>query len=295
MNTLSLGEILWDLIEDIPHIGGAPFNVSAHLNKLGADAYIASSVGQDELGDRAMTDVRSLGIHMNYLTTNDLPTGTVPVVLKNGQPTYTITENVAWDQILLSDEQLNSIQQTSWDCIIFGTLAQRSSHNRALLSTILKATSAREVFYDVNLRQDYYDRQIIEQSLKYATIFKLNDEEVAVLSDLLYGENLNFEAFAQKTIETYQIKAVCITRGADGVLILTTRDQSYDVPGKPVKVADTVGAGDSFSAAFLYTYLKTGDFEMAGKKGCQLGGFVASQNGAIPEYSAEITQLLKVD
>ena len=291
MNTLSIGEILWDIIEDVPHLGGAPFNVSAHLAKMGAKAYVASSVGHDELGERALTQAEELGLHMDYLTKVAYPTGTVPVILNNGQPSYTITENTAWDHLQLSDTQIDHLKTIAWDCIIFGTLAQRTAENRAMFDQIFDGIQAKEVFYDVNLRQNYYSKATIESSLKRATIFKLNDEEVDVLAPLLFQKAMNFEDFAQACIQHFNTKAVCITRGADGVLIVTA-DKNYDVPGTKVTVADTVGAGDSFSAAFMHTYLQSGDFAKAGHVGCQLGAFVASQHGAIPEYSEKMRRLL---
>ena len=291
MKTLALGEVLWDIIEKVPHLGGAPFNVSAHLSKMGATAYVSSSVGKDALGEEALKQAKSLGIQMDYLTQNDLPTGTVPVVLTNGQPSYTITEQVAWDAIHLSEAQLQEINRSDWDCVIFGTLAQRTPSNQALFEQLLDGIQARVFFYDVNLRQHYYSKEIVQKSLQKASIFKLNDEEVLILSDLLFDEQLDFEDFAHRCISDFNIVAVCITRGAEGVLIVTN-DQNYDIPGVKVQVADTVGAGDSFSAAFLYTYLKTTDFQLAGSIGCRVGAFVASQNGAIPTYSEELKRLL---
>jgi fructokinase len=291
MNTLSIGEILWDIIEDVPHLGGAPFNVSAHLAKMGAKAHIASSVGHDELGVKAWTQAKDLGLQTTYLTKVEYPTGTVPVTLNNGQPSYTITENTAWDHFQLSNAQIDHLKTIAWDCIIFGTLAQRTADNRAVFDQIFDGIQAKELFYDVNLRQDYYSKAIIESSLERASIFKLNDEEVDILAPLLFQKAMNFEDFAQACIQQFHIKAVCITRGANGVFVVTA-DENYDAPGTKVTVADTVGAGDSFSAAFIYTYLRSGDFAKAAKIGCQLGAYVASQHGAIPEYSEKIKQLL---
>lgn len=294
MQTLALGEILWDIIEGKAHIGGSPFNVAVHLSKLGAQSYLASSVGADHLGNGAREHANNFGVHTDFISTlKDKPTGTVIVELKDGQPDYTIVEGVAWDHIALDEDQLQQLLNTKWDYLIFGTLAQRTDDNRALFSRILQNIQAEEIFFDVNLRQHYFTKAICESSLHHASILKLNDEEVDPISNMVFGEPLDFKSFAERISETFDIHTICITRGGDGVLVYS-KNNFYDIPGVKVEVADTVGAGDSFSAAFLYTLERTGNAALAAEKGCHLGAFVASQNGAVPDYTNKIMEVLGI-
>lgn len=294
MRTLALGEILWDIIDGKAHIGGSPFNVAVHLAKMGAESHLVSSVGADHLGTSANEHARNFGVHTGFITTlQDKPTGTVLVELKDGQPTYDIVEGVAWDQITLDEGQIADLLATNWDYLIFASLAQRTEANRLLYRRILDKINATDIFFDVNLRQSYFDKEIVESSLNYTTILKLNDEEVSTISNLIYGKSLDFKAFAERTSETYNAHTICITRGADGVLVYS-KGHFYDIPGVKVTVADTVGAGDSFSAAFLYTFKRTGDAALAAERGCQLGAFVASQNGAVPDYTEALNIALEI-
>lgn len=294
MKTLALGEILWDIIEGKAHIGGSPFNVAVHLSKMGANSYLASSVGADHLGTGAKEHARNFDVHTDFISTlNDKPTGTVLVELKEGQPDYTIVEGVAWDNIFLDETQLTRLLNTTWDYLVFGTLAQRTASNKVLYQKILKDVKANNIFFDVNLRQSYFSKEIVEASLPYASILKLNDEEVSPISNLVYGQTLNFKDFSERTSQEFDIHTICITRGGDGVLVYS-KNNFYDIPGVKVAVADTVGAGDSFSAAFLYTLHQTGDAALAAQRGCQLGAFVASREGAVPDYTAALKEALGI-
>lgn len=295
MQTLALGEILWDIIEGKAHIGGSPFNVAVHLSKMGADSYLLSSVGADHLGTGAKEHALKFGVRTNYISTlKDKPTGTVIVELKDGQPDYTITEGVAWDAINLEDALLQELWTTSWDYLIFGSLAQRTVSNRALYQKILQNVKVGNIFFDVNLRQSYFDKSIIESSLQHTNILKLSDEEVEPISSLIYGKAFNFKDFAERISQAFDIHTICITRGGDGVLVYS-ENKFYDIPGVKVEVADTVGAGDSFSAAFLYTFKRTGNAALAAQRGCRLGAFVASSSGAVPDYTEELKEALEIN
>lgn len=278
MKAISFGEILFDVIGDNEHLGGAPFNLAAHLSKLGNDAWIVSAVGRDDRGLRIKQAAEILGVKTDYLQENDFPTGYVQVMIDEaGKPTYTIHEGVAYDNInkIDSDDQ--------YDCFCFGTLAQRSQISQTALFSTLEKLQAAHVFYDVNLRQNYYNREIIEKSLNYASIVKLNDEEVAELASLLFEEKLSEQDFCKRLMEKYDLKIVIVTRGSAGCAVYSG-EKIIEVSGVKVNVADTVGAGDAFSAAFLHKFFETGDLELSAMFANELGAYVASRAGAIPEY-----------
>ena len=280
---LAFGEVLFDVIEGQYHLGGASLNVAAHLAKLGNEAYLISAAGNDQLGTSVLETVQQYGIQTNFISENTFPTGTVDVTLKNGQPSYIIHENVAWDYITLSDSKYAEISATNWDCFYFGLLSQRSKTNHETLEKLFAQNHFTEVFFDVNIRQNFYSKEGIEWSLSKATIFKLNDEEIDLISKLLYHEKLEMKTFAQKVATDFQLKLIIITQGADGASVLDG-NELIKVEGFPAKVIDTVGAGDSFSSAFLNFYLAGMHVSEAVKIGCKLGALVASSSGAVPSY-----------
>ena len=292
IKALAIGEVLWDIFPDDHRLGGAPFNVVAHLQKMGAEAYLLSAVGYDELGEKIVKEAQSLGVNTRFLgQTNDYPTGTVKVSLEAGIPSYTIVEGVAWDFLTQTSSTAAGLLEEPWDVVIFGTLAQRAPANGAFIRATLDSLEATEIFFDVNLRQDYYSREAIIQSLEKCSILKLNDEEVDVLSRVLFEHGMSSRAFVEKLFERYALHTVCVTLGGDGAEI-HTRERIDLIPGVSVSVRDTVGAGDSFSAAYLWSWLHGGDPVEAGKTGCRLGAYVASKDGAIPEYDSEIRAVL---
>ena len=215
MKAVSFGEILWDVIEDKAHIGGAPFNLAAHLSKMGVNSYIVSALGDDELGHRAMDKVKLFDIKNSYISVlKDYPTGTVDVELtEDGIPTYTIHGGTAWDDLKLTKEQLEKLSAGNWDVFCFGTLIQKTESNRKLLHETLENISAKHIFYDVNIRKKYHHKSWIEFSLNKATIVKLNDEEAVLLSETLFDEKLPEEKFAKKLANKYNIELICITSG----------------------------------------------------------------------------------
>lgn len=277
MKSISFGEILFDVIGNTEHLGGAPFNLTAHLAKLGNQSWIISAVGQDARGEKIKAEAKKLGVHDDFLQTNKFPTGYVQVEIDiQGKPTYEIHENVAYDNI----EAV--MPEENFDCFCFGTLAQRNSVSRQALRETLNNTETEEVFYDVNLRQNYYSREIIEESLRFCTIIKLNDEEVVVLSKLLFDSDLGEAEFAKMIQKKYNIKIVIITRGSKGCAVFA-EDDMVEVQGIKVEVKDTVGAGDAFSAGFLHKYFGTKNIKESAEFANELGAYVASKSGAIPE------------
>jgi fructokinase len=289
IKAIAFGEILWDIIDGKAHIGGAPFNLAAHIACLGGDAAIVSALGNDELGKKAVDAVSGLDIRTDYINMkSSYPTGTVKVTLDEaGKPEYEIVEPVAWDAINPSDSMAADIEKKSWDLFVFGTLAQRSELNRKSLKIVGRAAGAKEIFFDVNLRLQYYSEEIIRESLKMTTILKLNDEEVSVVASLLWKEKMEEEQFCTRIFEDFPVKMVCITRGKEGSSLYKGGER-FDEPVVDVEVKDTVGAGDSFSAAFLTAYLKGENPQAALRFASRLSSFVAGSNGAIPPYEGWI-------
>ena len=291
MKILGFGEILWDIIEGQAHIGGAVFNLTAHIAKMGADASIVSSVGDDDLGRKALQVSVGYGIATSFISTDpEAPTGTVDVSLDGeGHPEYIIHEGVAWDRIRLSEANEEMLGSTHWDAFCIGTLAQRGENNRKTLDRLLPMVEVKEVLYDLNLRQHFFQKDWIERLLGISTIVKLNDDEAAVLSNLLFDNDLEHKTFSEKLAERFQLSVILLTKGADGALVFDGRGfhTSYcqDVP-----IVDTVGAGDSFSAGFLFAYLSgSSAFEAADFAG-RVADVVVSKRGAVPEYPPELVE-----
>ncbi|MFP4092004.1 MAG: carbohydrate kinase family protein [Cyclobacteriaceae bacterium] len=293
MKILSFGEILFDIIEGEHYLGGAPLNFTAHAARLGVQAYILSRLGQDDLGQEAMQKISSLKVNTSLVQWDEQhPTGTVPVSFEKGQPSYIITENVAYDFISY-DKSASQIESTTFDVLYFGTLAQRNAQSADALAKLVSRNTFREIFYDINLRKDCYNADMIRNSLKYCTIFKLNDEEVNVLAEMFYNQPMEIEAFTKKITSDFQIGLIVITAGAKGCYVYQNSELHF-VKGYPAKVVDTVGAGDAFSAAFLIFFLQQGNALRAADKANRLGAFVASSRGPQPVYTEEIRNQLAI-
>jgi len=287
MKTLGFGEILYDRIEGEDYFGGAPVNVSVHLSRMGADSYIISSLGNDDKGKEAEIILRSENVKTDFLQLNSIyPTGIVEVTMEDGFPSYDIKKGSAWDYIHLTDKQMNKLFDIEWDLIYCGSLAQRTSSNRELLRKIIPYLKYRHFFFDVNLRQDYFSENVIRNTIAQATILKMNDEELPVISELLFGEKLSIQAFFKEISSVYNLELLVLTMGASGATIFNEEDINNPLffPAEKVEVVDTVGAGDSFSGAFVYSYLNGENLEIAGKKAAKLASFITGQSGALPAY-----------
>lgn len=292
MRALAFGEILYDIIDGEEFLGGAPLNLAAHLSRCRMETAYVSRVGDDERGRRALSEMLGLGIRNDFMQIDpDYQTGTVDVDLSTGgQPSYTIHENVAYDHIDPM-EIPSAIIAYAPRVVCFGTIVQRSQSSRQSLYSMLDRLPGIEMLYDVNLRQAYYDRAWIERSLWYATIVKLNAEEVDILGELLFGQKLKLEAFAERLADQWKLKAVLLTLGADGCHVFAESSHTR-CGGRKVQVADTVGSGDAFSAGFLLDYLQGKPAAEAAETGNALGAYVASMRGAIPEYNDVIRKEL---
>ena len=294
MNILSFGEILWDIIDSKPYIGGAPFNLAAHLAKMGVNSTLISSVGKDALGRKALKEAGKRDIDSSFITVHsNLPTGIVEVNLdEKGHPAYLIKENVAWDNIILDQGLIDNLTKIKWEIFCFGTLAQRSKENRKMLSQIISQIKPNRIFYDVNLRQNYYEKDWIEKSLLQSTITKLNDQEALALSKILFNQKLKQKDFIETLAQEYNLSIICITYGKNGSVIYHDR-QLEKVPGINGPVTDTVGAGDSYSAGFLFSYLCGNSVYKAAEFAEIVGNFVVSQSGAVPKYPEWLKKEIK--
>ncbi|HOB19292.1 MAG TPA: carbohydrate kinase [Candidatus Atribacteria bacterium] len=292
---LAYGEVLWDIIDDREYIGGAPFNVAAHAVRLGCTGAVVTRVGADERGIRAIETIESFGVDTSFVQTDiEHPTGTACVALDaEGVPAFTLPLNVAYDFIKLYDDDLEKIERAGFDALCFGTLVQRSRSSADSLYRLLKSVRFKLIFYDVNIRLGFLPKEIIRESLQHSTIVKLNGDEARLLSDLLFGKAYDEEAFMQRIADEFWIDVVIITKGGDGCVVFDGK-RAERCPQSPVAVADTVGAGDAFSAAFLTAYAKGADPFESARLGNILGGYVASKSGAVPEYTDELKEKLGI-
>lgn len=294
MKIVSLGEILWDVFSDAEYLGGAPFNFAAHAHRLGHEVFFVSAIGRDRRGALALERLRQLGLSDRFVgRTSEAPTGIVPVNLDSaGQPHFTIERPAAYDCVSVSKDDLAELSTPPADWIYFGTLHQTSAHARDALASILEANPAARRFYDVNLRANSYDRALVERLLALSNVVKLNDEEAAILQEL-YGEQpAGVEAFARRWAERFGWQALCVTRGAAGCAVLTGGEYA-EVAGFPVPVADTVGAGDAFSAAFVHGLASGWRPAEIGECANRVGALVASRRGAIPDWSVAEAEALR--
>lgn len=286
MKIVSVGEILWDVFSDAEYLGGAPFNFAAHAHRLGHEVLFVSAVGGDPRGASALERMRELGLSTRFVgRTSEAPTGIVPVILDSaGQPHFTIERPAAYDFVSLSKDDLAELSAPPADWIYFGTLHQTSARAREVLAAILAANRAARRFYDVNLRANSYDQELVERLLGLADVVKLNEDEAAMLEQLWGERPAGIEAFARRWSERYGWQAVCVTRGAAGCAVLADGEYA-EVSGFRVQVADAVGAGDAFSAAFVHGLSAGSRPAEIGDFANRVGALVASRRGAIPAWS----------
>ena len=281
--TIGLGELLWDMFPEGKQLGGAPANFAYMTSLLGDEGIVASRVGSDALGRAAGRRLERLGVRARHLQLDpDHPTGTVQVsVDPAGQPTFDIAESVAWDFFAWTPEWRALAERA--DAVCFGSLAQRSPQSRATVRAFLRALrpGVTRVF-DVNLRQSFYDADTLSESAKLADIMKVNTDELAIVAKLLRIPFIYDEVRAAHWLrDILGLKLVCITRGAKGSLIVSA-DETSEHPGYRIHVADTVGAGDAFTAALVYHYLRHASVPTLNEAANRMGAWVSSQVGATP-------------
>ena len=278
---LGLGELLWDDFPDGRRPGGAAANFAYHAGLLDADVGVISRVGDDQDGRDLIAEIELAEVDPVLVQTDPIhPTGVSSIELDEGQPSYMI-HPAAWDHIEVTTDTIDTVAGA--DAICFGTLAQRHADSRAAIQAYVKAAAegGAVVVFDVNLRQDYYDADVLRESLKYATIVKLNDGEVTIVGELL-GLPTEPSAFAAALKSEFDVQTVCITRGADGCLLFEG-DETVDVSGTEIELVDAVGAGDAFTAALVVSTLEGFPLEARGEIANAVGALVASSAGAMPD------------
>jgi fructokinase len=289
---VGLGELLWDLLPSGRQLGGAPANFAYIANLLGDSGIPASRVGRDALGDEALDRIGQLGLNAAFVQRDHLqPTGTVKIEIDSkGQPRFDILKPVAWDFLEWSPAWHQLAKDA--DAVCFGSLAQRSEPSRLTIRGFLRATRPEAVrIFDVNLRQNFYSAPILAESMQSATIVKLNHEELPRIMRLFELEHRNELESARYLLSSNDLKLVCVTRGQGGSLLISPDDCS-EHPGFKVKVADTVGAGDAFTAALAHGCLRGASLAQINDTANRIGAWVASQPGATPAVKGNLAQVL---
>src|SRR5260370_29308719 len=279
---VGLGELLWDLLPAGKQRRGAPANFAYITSLLGDNGIPASRLGQDDLGEEAIRRLSQLGLPTAFIQRDTHHrTGMVKVEMDHaGQPCFEICESVAWDFLEWTSQWQKLASQA--DAVCFGSLAQRSAPSLATIRNFLQSTRPDAVrVFDVNLRQSFYSAEVLSASMKLATIVKLNHEELPRIMQLFELEHRTEELSAQRLVALYNLKLVCITRGNGGSL-LANADACHAHPGFRVKVADTVGAGDAFTAAMVHEYLHDASLQRMNEDANRITACVASQVGATP-------------
>ena len=288
---VGLGEALWDCLPEGKKIGGAPANFAFHAGQFGHDSIAISAIGNDKLGEETLAEFDKK--HVNYLMPMvDYPTGTVQVTLDEaGIPTYEIKEGVAWDNIPFTSE----IEEVAKNCraVCFGSLAQRSSVSRNTIQQFLDATpdDCLKIF-DINLRQNFYNETIIRNSLKQCNILKINDEELVSIGRIFGYPGLDMENKCWLLIGKYNLDMLVLTCGVNGSYVFAPNVESYQKT-PIVEVADTVGAGDSFTGTFTAAILAGKCIAEAHSLAVEASAYVCTKNGAMPTLPKELIEKVK--
>lgn len=279
---VGLGEVLWDLLPSGKVLGGAPANFAYMTSVLGDEGVVASCVGNDPLGHEARAMMDELGLNTSYLQLDpDHETGTAVVAIDGGgQPTFTIKPSVSWDFLQWTPEWHELSRRA--DVICFGSLAQRFPQSAATIGSFLQNASKTVLrICDANLRQSFYDEDVLRRSFQQADIVKLNEQELLQVSYLLKLGIGGEEDLAKRLLRECQLKLVCITRGARGSL-LVSKEETVEHKGFRVKVVDAVGAGDAFTACLAHHYIRGNSLEEISETANRFASWVATQKGATP-------------
>lgn len=288
---VGLGEILWDVFPDRKVLGGAPANFAYHVSQFGYNGYAVSAVGDDLLGKEIMSAL--VEKNLNYsIETTAYPTGTVNVKLnQRGVPEYEICEGVAWDNIPFTSKM--EILAKNTKVVSFGSLAQRSDVSRQSIRSFLLAMPDDSLkIFDINLRQHFYSKDLIHESLELCNMLKINDEEVVIVSNLFNLEKETEQEVCLWFLETYQLDILILTKGTEGSYVFTPKETSFQ-PTPKVHVADTVGAGDSFTGAFVASYIQGERISDAHQLAVEVSAYVCSQHGAMPKLPDAYLELFK--
>lgn len=287
---VGLGEILWDVFPERKVLGGAPANFAYHVSQFGFNGYAVSAIGNDLLGKEILKSLEEK--ELNYLIEQtDFPTGIVKVQLDGrGIPTYEITENVAWDNIPFTTRLENLAKNTTTVC--FGSLAQRNEVSRTTIHKFLDLMPADSLkVFDINLRLKYFSKDIITTSLNKASALKINDEEIVKIAEIFELKGTD-EELCQQVLDKYKLKFLILTKGTRGSYVLTPYEKSFLATPK-VTIADTVGAGDSFTAAFVASYLNGRSIAQSHQLAVEVSAYVCQQHGAMPRLADAHLELFR--
>jgi len=291
MKIVSVGEILWDLVEGREFLGGAPLNFALHAARLGHQALMVSAVGDDDRGLRSLAEISARALRTDFISrVPGHPTGTVTVKMSHhGVPDYVIHRPAAYDFPVLDAAALNSLASPPPDWIYFGTLQQLSPAAQQVLQTILAAAPHARRCYDINLRRDSYIPGLIQNLLSAADVLKLNEDEISEIAGLLpnpSGRNdgkSNLEQFCRSVSLVFNLQAVCVTCGANGCALLLG-DEYVTASAPSITVADTIGAGDAFCAALVHGIGRNWPAGQIAGFASRVGALVASRYGGSPEW-----------
>ena len=286
-NVIGIGEVLWDLLPSGPQLGGAPANFAYHAQALGARAEVITRVGNDRFGQEICERFREMGLPEDEVQVDEAaPTGTVTVTITgHGVPYFVIHENVAWDRLVVSQAALKAVRGANAIC--FGSLAQRNSISGTAIQRLVAAApvDALRVF-DINLRQSFYSREIMERSLRLANVLKLNDAELPVLAQM-FELGASAKQQMKSLAEGFSLRGVVLTRGAEGSLIYEHGRWSEQT-ARTVQVVDTVGAGDAFTAALVLGLLHQQDLDEVHAFAAEVARYVCSCAGATPALPSQL-------
>lgn len=278
---LGIGEILWDVFPDGRQLGGAPGNFAYHVHQHGIPAAPVSAVGHDEPGDALLAELKKRGVDTQFIARVEEPTGTVEVELdEKGKPEYDIKQDVAWDHLPVTDRLLEVVRTARALC--FGSLAQRMPPSREAIQALLAAAGEECLkVFDVNLRAPFYTAQVVRSGLESCNVFKLSDDEVKKVAELI-GLPESEAEFADAVIDRFDLRMLVVTRGDKGSLVQTP-DERDEHPGVKADVVSTVGAGDSFTATIVAGVLSGLSVGHLHDRAARVAAFVCEQPGAMPE------------
>ncbi|WP_455584219.1 carbohydrate kinase family protein [Bacteroides sp.] len=280
---VGIGEALWDVLPEGKKLGGAPANFAYHVSQFGLQSRVVSAIGEDKLGNEILDNFQGKGLH-TLIEKVEYPTGTVQVQLDNeGVPCYDIKENVAWDNIPFTDKLKQLAQKTCAVC--YGSLAQRNVVSRETINAFLDAMpegKGQYKIFDINLRQGFYTKEIICNSMQRCNILKINDEELVTVSRMFGYPGIDLQDKCWILLAKYKLEMLILTCGVNGSYVFTPGSVSF-VETPKVEVADTVGAGDSFTAAFVSAILEGKPVNEAHQLAVNVSAYVCTQNGAMPE------------
>jgi len=288
MNIISIGEVLWDVFGDAEHLGGAALNFAVHAKTLGHSVSFISAVGEDPRGQRILEKMEVMGLPVRFVCqVKDRPTGIVTVSLdSSGQPHFTIHRPAAYDFPHLSEADLAELSSSRPDWIYFGTLFQMSPKAKALTSKVIETNPKARRFYDVNLRENCYEAALVKELMSIATAVKLNEQEADVIQSMFGWSYSSLEDFCRGTARRFGWEALCVTRGESGCVLLVG-DAYVEAEGYKIRVADTVGAGDAFAAAFVHGLGQGWPEQEVADFANRVGALVASRPGGTPRWAVE--------